>query len=273
MTLTENTATILTATLLGCLSILFIFLLHPRLGIRDVDGYSYIMGARSLHLGSGYRGLTGEFFNHWPPGYSLLLSPFPDPVLAAMILSYLFYGVTVGPIYYLLRCCEWSWQAAIGFTLVLASGFFRLLANWVHPDIMAYALFLVGVCLAVQGSRRSWPGIIWALLIQMKFIAAVFLPAAVMADALTIRQDWRKLVRSYIPAALVAALSLGSILHSTPGPRTRSRPHKASRPSALLRWLQKSSSLKSRAPSHLAGTAPYSLHFPESPSQSVCWPQ
>src|SRR2546427_9424391 len=56
----------------------FIFLLHARLGVADVDGYAYLIGARSLHEGNGYRGLTGEAFNHWPPGYSLLLSVFPE---------------------------------------------------------------------------------------------------------------------------------------------------------------------------------------------------
>ena len=188
------------------------FLLHPRLGIRDVDGYSYIMGARSLHLGTGYRSLAGEPFNHWPPGYSLLLSPFQNPVSAALILNYLSFGATVGLLYYLLRRSEWTRQAALGFTLVLASGFFRLLANEVHADILTYAMFLAAVCLAVHGSRRIWPGVMWALLILVKFIATTFLPAAFVADALTKRQDWKSLVRSYIPPAVTAAVCLGAVL-------------------------------------------------------------
>src|ERR1035438_2308209 len=110
----ETNRAALVAVLLACLSILFMFLLHPRLGIRDVDGYSYIMGARSLHLGIGYRSLAGEPFNHWPPGYSLLLSPFQNPVSAALILNYLSFGTTVGLLYYLLRRSEWTWQAALG---------------------------------------------------------------------------------------------------------------------------------------------------------------
>ena len=209
----ETNRAALVAVLLACLSIVFIFLLHPRLGIRDVDDYSYIMGARSLHLGTGYRGLTsGEHFNHWPPGYSLLLSPFPNPVTAALILNYLSFGATVGLLYYLLRRSEWNWQAALGFTLVLASGFFRLLANEVHADILTYALFFAAVCLAIRGSRRIWPGLIWALLIPVKFIATTFLPAAFAADTLTKRQDWKSLVRSYIPAAITAAVCLGAVL-------------------------------------------------------------
>jgi hypothetical protein len=212
MTPEENDRPVLVAVLLSCLGVLFIFLLHPRIGIRDVDGYSYIMGARSLHLGTGYRGLTGEVFNHWPPGYSLLLSPFKDPVFAAMILNYLSFGLSVGLLYYLLRLSKWEPRAALGFTLVLASGFFRLLANWVHPDILTYALFLAGVCLAVSGARRTWPGILWAVAIQLKFIAAVFLPAAFIADLFTKRQSWIQVVRSYVPAGLVAAIGLAAIL-------------------------------------------------------------
>jgi hypothetical protein len=60
-------------------SVLFMFLLHPRLGIRDGDAFAYIMGGALCGLGAEYRSLIGEAFNHWPPGYSLLLSLFPDP--------------------------------------------------------------------------------------------------------------------------------------------------------------------------------------------------
>jgi len=94
VTRAENARAIQAAATISGLGTLFMFLLHPRLGIRDVDGYSYIMGARSLHLGTGYRSLAGQPFNHWPPGYSLLLSPFRDPVSAALILNYLSFGAT-----------------------------------------------------------------------------------------------------------------------------------------------------------------------------------
>jgi hypothetical protein len=84
------------ALLLSCLAISLLFVLHPRLGIRDVDGYAYIMGARSLHQGNGYRSLTDEAFNHWPPGYSLVLSLFSDSIRAAILVNYFSFGVAAG---------------------------------------------------------------------------------------------------------------------------------------------------------------------------------
>src|SRR5262245_28163059 len=195
-------ASIFAPAVLGCFSVLFMFLLHPRLGIRDVDGYAYIMGARSLHQGLGYQDLTGDAFNHWPPGYSLLLSVFPDPMPAALVLNYLSFGVAIGLLYYLPRQHGWSWQAGLGFSVTLASGFFRLLANEVHADMLTYALFFAAVCFAIQGPARMLPALIWAFLIPIKLIAVVFLPPAVAADRIALRRDWKSLLRSYIPAAI-----------------------------------------------------------------------
>jgi len=198
--------------LVGCVSAAGLYLLHPRLGIRDVDGYAYLMGARSLQQGAGYRSLTGEPFNHWPPGYSLLLSLFPDPLVGALVVNYLSFGAVVGLLYYLLRRSGWSWQAGLGLTVVLASGFFRLLANIVHAELITYALFLVAMCLAVRGSGRFWPGVIWALLVPVKFIALVFLPPSMVADRLAGGQTLSALARSYLPAAGVLGVCLGGIL-------------------------------------------------------------
>jgi hypothetical protein len=39
--------------LLSCVATGLIFTLHPHLGVRDVDGYAYIMGPRSVHEGKG----------------------------------------------------------------------------------------------------------------------------------------------------------------------------------------------------------------------------
>lgn len=203
---------ILGAALLGCFSLLFIFLLHPRLGIRDVDGYAYIIGARSLHRGAGYRSLMGEPLNHWPPGYSLLLSLFRDPITAALVLNYLSFGATVGLLYYLLRRVGWSWQAGLGASVALGSGFFRLLANEAHADIMSYALFFVAVCLIIRSGKRTWPSLIWALLVPIKLIAVVFLPPAIVADGLDAGRDWKRLLSSYAIPATLTALAVGSIL-------------------------------------------------------------
>jgi hypothetical protein len=202
-----------TAVLLSCLASTCLLVLHPRIAVRDMDGYAYIMGARSLHEWNGYRDLIGEAFNHWPPGYSLLLSVFPDSIPAAMIINYLSFGMAVGLLYYLLRRSGWTWQAAGGFSLALASGFFRLLANQARADILTYALFLAAACAATQGRQsRLLPSLIWALLIPVKLIAVVFLPTALCADYIASCQDWKRTLRSYIPGVFVNAVSIVGIL-------------------------------------------------------------
>jgi hypothetical protein len=208
----EDNRSLVGATLLFCLSALFMLLLHPRLGIRDVDGYAYVVGARSIHQGTGYRSLTGEPFNHWPPGYSLLLSCFRNPIQAALILNYLSFGVAVGLLYYLLRRVGWTWQAGLGFSVTLASGFFRLLANSVHADILTYAMFLLSICMIIQSQARTLPALIWAVLVPIKLIAIVFLPSAFAANWITMQTDWKRLLPSYVPAAIATAMSVGGVM-------------------------------------------------------------
>jgi hypothetical protein len=212
MMLLKLNTRVVVAVLLFSLAVPFMFLLHPRLAIRDGDGYSYIMGARSIRRGTGYRDLAGVGFNHWPPGYSLLLSAFPDPVRAALVLNYLFFGVTIGLLYYLLRQFNWDWQPALGFTSALGSGFFRLIANEAHADILTYALFFVAIALAVRGPGRSVAGLIWAFLVPIKMIAVIFLPSAFVADAVARREGWKRLLRSYAPAAIMTAIAAGGVM-------------------------------------------------------------
>jgi hypothetical protein len=195
----------------ACAGLVFVWLLHPRIGVRDWDGWSYLSGALSLRAGKGYRGHSGVPLNRWPPGYSLVLSPFGDPVLAAQILNYIAFGATVGLLYYLLRRNGWSWQAALGFTVTLGAGFFRLLATMVHADILTYALFLAGICLAVGSDSRTRSALIWAGLFFFKFIAGVFLPPALVADYASGKKDWKLLSRMYAPGVIVTAAAVGAI--------------------------------------------------------------
>jgi hypothetical protein len=200
------------AVVLFTFAVPFMFLLHPRLAIRDGDGYSYIMGARSLRRGAGYRDLAGVGFNHWPPGYSLLLSAFPDPVRAALVFNYFFFGVTLGLLYYLLRQFDWDWQPALGFTVALGSGFFRLITNEVHADILTYALFFAAIALAVRKHGRLLPGLVWAFLVPIKLIAVIFLPSALVADVLAKREAGKRLLRAYAPAAVMTAIAVGGVV-------------------------------------------------------------
>lgn len=209
------------AVLGACAASAFIFVLHPGFGVRDSDGVAYILGARSIHGGSGYRSLTGEPLNHWPPGYSLLLSAFSNNLAAAEGLNYISFGATLGLLYCLLRRSEWSWQAAAGMSAALGAGFFRLLANAAHADIFTYALFLTAVGLAAgQHHARLSPALIWALLIPIKLIAVVFLPPALLADRITWAPPWRKLLRVYWPGAAASFAGVSGILafnHLTTG--------------------------------------------------------
>lgn len=177
-----------------------------------MDGYAYIIGARSLHRGAGYRSLLGEPLNHWPPGYSLLLSPFRDPIAAALVINYLSFGAALGLLYYLLRRVGWSWQAGLGASVVLGSGFFRLLANEAHADILSYALFFLAGCLVIRSDKRTLPALIWALIVPIKLIAIVFLPPAIAADRRATGEDWQQLARAYATPIFVTALALGVIL-------------------------------------------------------------
>src|SRR5438128_40351 len=71
-------------SLLLCGATLLLFVvLHSDIGINDIDAYAYIEGARSLRQGLGYVDTAGSALNTWPPGYSLLLSRFQDPLWAS----------------------------------------------------------------------------------------------------------------------------------------------------------------------------------------------
>jgi hypothetical protein len=71
-------------------------------------------------------------------------------------------------------------------------------------------LFFAALCFVVERSR-TLPGLIWALLVPVKFIAIVFLPAAVGADWLASGHRYKTLWRTYMPSAILTTISLGSI--------------------------------------------------------------
>jgi hypothetical protein len=208
-----NVPIVVQGVLFACLAIGLMHILYPILAVRDADGYAYIMGARSLHAGNGYQSLTGEPFNHWPPGFSLLLSLFPDSIGGAKVINYSSFGISVGLFYCLLRQSEWDWQSAASLCIVLASGFWRLLANNAHADIFTYAVFLLAVYLASRRWQpRALPSLLWAALIPVKLIAAVFIPPALGADAIASRKNWKELVHSYIPGVLAGGAGIACIL-------------------------------------------------------------
>jgi hypothetical protein len=166
------------------LSVIAAFLLQPRIGVRDADAHSYIVGAYSIRAGNGYYDLSGGSLNHWPPGYSVILSLFPAPLLASLLLNYLSFGAAVALIYYLARSIgKWAAPAALGLALAVGFIFLRRHATNAAPEILTYALFLSALLLHYQdGSRlRVISYLIWGALIPVKLIAIAFIPAAVFA--------------------------------------------------------------------------------------------
>ena len=201
-----------TAAGLALATAAFFFTLHPRLGVVDVDGYAYAMGARSLRAGLGYRGLMGDPFNHWPPGYSLILSLFSDPLVGAWIVNGLAYAAAVGLLHLLARRAGWTWQAALGLSVGLGAGFLRNLASVVHADILTYALFFAALILALSRPGRLTPALIWAALTPVKFIAVAFLPPAALADLAAEPKAVWGLVRRYLAPTLIVAAATGAVI-------------------------------------------------------------
>jgi hypothetical protein len=200
------------ALLVALIAAAAFFAMQPRLGILDADGYAYAMGARDIRAGLGYRGLMGDPFNHWPPGYSLILSLFADPVGAAWVINGLSFGATLGLLYLLARRHDWTWAAALGLSAGLGAGFFRIVASDVHADILTYAVFLGGLILATARPARTLPAIAWSVLIPIKFIAVAFLPPAVLADFVAAPKDVWGLVRRYLPGGLIAIAITAAVL-------------------------------------------------------------
>jgi hypothetical protein len=177
------------------LSVIAAFILQPRIGVRDADAHSYIVGAYSIRAGSGYYDLSGGSLNHWPPGYSVILSLFPSPLLAGLLLNYLSFGVAVTLIYYLARSLgKWAAPAALGLALAVGFIFLRRHATNAAPDVLTYALFLLAMLLHYQESSRlrAVSYLIWGALIPVKLIAVAFIPAAVFARYLgrPLRNIW-----------------------------------------------------------------------------------
>src|SRR5919108_4066466 len=90
-------------------SVLGIFLLQSRIAVTDRDAEAYVVGARSLREGKGYVDTAGIPLNHWPPGYSMLLSVGPEAKTTALFLNYLAFGLAMVLLYNLALYAGWSW--------------------------------------------------------------------------------------------------------------------------------------------------------------------
>jgi hypothetical protein len=180
--MTAGPATLVRLTALAVLGAAWLALVQPRIGVRDADAYAYIAGAMSLRAGHGYVDLLGQSLTHWPPGYAWLLSWGSDPLRLAAVVNDLGFGVAVAALWRAAVTTGWSVLAALGLTVALASGFLRGVATNAAPDILVYAVFLAVLPAYVVPGRRWWlPYLAWTVLIPVKLIAVIFVPAALLA--------------------------------------------------------------------------------------------
>jgi hypothetical protein len=172
------------APVLFLAAIVGITLLQPRIGVTDSDAEAYVLGANAFREGKGYVDRLGNPLNHWPPGYSILLSLAPEPKLASLVVNYLAFGGAVVLLWNLAVYSGWTCVQALGVSLAFGFGFLRHIAVEAKPDILTYALFLLGIRLYLcdQAHGRLLAYFLWTSLIPVKFIAVVFTPGVLLAD-------------------------------------------------------------------------------------------
>jgi hypothetical protein len=179
--------------------LIFFISLHLSIGINDLDAFAYIEGARALGRGLGYVDSGGSALNHWPPGYSLILSLFEDPLQASYWINGLSLAIATPTLYLLALQNGWPRFAAIGFAVAFGCGFLHSLAASAKPDILTYAVFLVAAFLIFQDGawRRTTGLILLSILTPLKLITVVFFPAFFLHDVWTFKppgliKRWRE---------------------------------------------------------------------------------
>jgi hypothetical protein len=165
-------------------ALLGICVLHPRIGIVDVDAHACIIGAQSLRAGQGYRDLHGTPLNHWPPGYSFMLSLAPRPIIAAQVINYAAFAGAVAMLAVLAARAGWPRRFALAFATAFGFGLLRILASMAKPDILTFFVFFFAAWLYLEkGSRGRLLGcFLWSSLIPIKLIAVVFAPGVLFVD-------------------------------------------------------------------------------------------
>lgn len=189
---------------------------QPRASITDCDAEAYAMGASSLRAGLGYAEPGGDGLNHWPPGYSWLLSLFADATAAAWWINLAALGAASWLLFALAVRAGWSGWRGLALTAIVGGGFFMRLGHEVKPDVLAYAGFLAA-SLSMFSERRVWRVVGLALasvLIPVKLIAMTFAPGLLLADwirlglARFLKTRWIEV----LTASVVWAAAVGFIL-------------------------------------------------------------
>lgn len=200
------------AIIVGVTLTLSMVVLQPRIGIRDADAYTYIVGSYSFQAGTPYVSLNGEPLNVWPPGYSFVLSWFADPIAASFVINCAALGVAASLLFLLARRQHWSRRAALSLSLAMGYGFFHLLATNATPDIFTYAVFLLGALAYLDKRSRLLAYLLWAILIPVKLIALAFVPAGLITEALGLTGENFTGYRRAAAAAGAWAIALAALL-------------------------------------------------------------
>jgi hypothetical protein len=195
--------------------LIFFVSLHSSIGINDVDAFIYIEGARSLNQGLGFVDTGGSPIDSWPPGYSLLLSQFQDPLRASYWINALSLAIATSTLFFLALQNGWPRLAAMGFAGAFGCGFLHSLAAMAKPDILAYAIFLLAAFLVFQNRLgcRTIGLTLLSILILVKMIAVVFFPAFFLHDVWKYKpSDLIKRWREYLVAACVWLAAIISLI-------------------------------------------------------------
>ncbi|MDB6118654.1 MAG: hypothetical protein JWO08_2435 [Verrucomicrobiaceae bacterium] len=202
--------------LAGLFTIIVACLLQHRIGITDVDAENYLLGARSLALGQGYVDDFGIPLNHWPPGYSLLLSWWPDPKFGALVINMACLGLAVAQTLVLASRMGWGRAHSLALSLALGFGLYLSIAQFSKPDILGYVVFLAAI-LSYSGGTfkgRVLGCVLCSLLIPFKLIAVTFAPGILLAELIHFgpRPFFKTRWREVMIAGLAWGICLGGLL-------------------------------------------------------------
>ncbi len=211
MTISRRDIVVLAATILVVVSAFMI--LRGRIAVTDIDAINYIEGAYSIQQRGQYESLEGIPITHWPPGYSTVLAQFPDPLDGAYLVNMIALGASVAAVWIMAAAQDWNLVARTALALILGLGFFRSVAISAKPDILTYALFLFAAYLFLSSrpmTRMVSYGL-FALLVPLKLISVVFIPAALIVVFLR-RKSLQPAIYEYLVGLAVLALAITSVV-------------------------------------------------------------
>lgn len=204
------------AALIFIAAILVRWALQARASMTDCDAEGYIQGARSLAHGLGYVTAAGMPLNHWPVGYSLLLSFWSDPIRAAFFVNLVSHGLATVFLWALARREGWSQGHSLALAAIASFGFFAGLTEPAKPDTLTYAFFLAGVLIYRRDTfaARVVACLLFCAMIPVKMMAVTFAPGILLGEmiAMGLKPFLARRWRESALAGVFWAAFLGGIL-------------------------------------------------------------